>query len=138
MVRLHQTPIVYNPHPPDSFTLRTASLTLRTGDKKIEGRPRYSFWPNVQVGDGFRFNVSDSGRKTLCMRVTKVEVFGSFAEMLESCGVPKCLPQFRETNAETIAAGVEIYRAFKSTGGVPFGTLEAEEGVVAVHVKPVR
>jgi ASC-1-like (ASCH) protein len=100
--------------------------------KPVEGRPRCGWAAKVKEGDAIRFTITRSGRKYLCVRVVGVERFESFADMLQSCGLQQCLPDFDGD----ITAGVSLYRSFATTAG-PYNMLEATNGVCGIHVVPL-
>lgn len=102
------------------------------GTKPVEGRPRCGWVATVKENDAIRFTVTQSGRKYLCVRVTGVETFDAFADMLQVCGLQSCLPGFDGD----IDAGVSLYRSFATTAG-PYDMLEKKHGVCGVHVVPL-
>ena len=105
--------------------------------KTFEGRPGGG-WVQPAGGralapdDYVRFKVvghSDG----LCVRVTSVAAYATFAAMINDVGVQALLP---DADAADVAGAVATYRAFGNQRG-GYAALEAEYGAVAIGVQPL-
>ena len=94
--------------------------------------PRRRYPAAVKVNDWINFGVSKSGGRRLVCRVTSVNYYDSFKEMLQSHTVDACLPGLHDLDD-----GVAVYHAFASRKGESYVALEKTFGVVAVGVMPV-
>ena len=105
---------------------------MRQGAKTVEGRANVGWAAAVAAGDWVTFKISGSNGKKLVVRVVRVERFATFREMLRACGLEKCLP-----GCASEAEGIETYHAFGTMDGRTYKELEADHGVVGVHVVPL-
>jgi len=111
----------------------TYAQAISNKSKTIEGRPGIGWAADVAINDWVTFKVSSSGGKKLVVRVTAVQRFRTFCEMLETCGVHNLLPGF----AGDIEAGAALYRSFSTMSGSTYAELEASSGAIALHVLPL-
>ena len=103
----------------------------------MEGRPGGG-WVQAASGrmlapdDYVRFKVvgHDDG---LCVRVTSVTAYPTFAAMIGDVGVHALLP---DADAADVAGAVARYRAFGNQRGT-YAALESEYGAVAIGVEPL-
>lgn len=100
---------------------------IRDGKKTVEGRINTGIAKRIQVGDILMFTSGRVSSLTLSTRVTKIESFRTFPEMLESIGVPNCLPDYR-----TVDSAVKLYRSLPG-----YADKERAFGVLALYVTPL-
>ena len=97
---------------------------IRNGRKTIEGRVKSGMFGNLNEGQNIQFFCQEE--KVLC-QITKVNVYNSFAEMLDHEDYRKCIPDtFSSEDA------VRIYNSIKS-----YPERAATYGVVAIHLRKI-
>lgn len=105
--------------------------------KTVEGRPGGG-WVQPALGralapdDYVRFKVVGHP-EGLCVRVTSVAAFATFAAMISAVGVQALLP---DADGADVSGAVARYRAFANQRGA-YGALEAAHGAVAIGVEPL-
>ena len=110
--------------------------------KQVEGRAYYGWVQKAAMNDYVTFTVSKlqppqkPALKLIC-RITSVEWFKTFEDMLRKCGVHSCLPGFKGPLQEAAT----LYRSFKTKSDGPqpylFSDLEREHGVASIHIVPL-
>ena len=105
--------------------------------KTVEGRPGGG-WVRAAGGrllapdDYIRFKVVGYP-EGLCVRVTSVAAYPTFAAMISGVGVKALLP---DADSADVAGAVARYKAFANQRGA-YGALEAVFGAVAIGVDPL-
>ena len=99
--------------------------------KTAEGRAGGGWLQRLPQPDDY-INFQVNGGRRLVVRVRCAQRFHDFDEMLTTVGVDALLPGFNGS----VAAAAEEYRTFCNGRG-SFAALEAQHGVVALHVEPL-
>lgn len=109
------------------LTLRKIYIhQIRDGLKTVEGRISTTVG-RYNEGDRIRFYYQCNPQDDVVCRITKIQKFSSFKEMLLSCGYRNCVP-----NERSFEAAVRAYDA------IPGYTEKAKRhGVAAVHLKVI-
>lgn len=105
--------------------------------KTLEGRPGGGWVAGkrgrmVAIDDYVRFKVVGYP-EGLCVRVTSVAAYPTFAAMISGVGVKALLP---DADSADVAGAVARYKAFANQRGT-YGALEAAYGAVAIGVQPL-
>jgi ASC-1-like (ASCH) protein len=100
---------------------------IENGKKTVEGRVLKDKYKKINIDSIIKFvNRGDEKEKILC-KVTKIEKFENFAEMINNVGIKKLLPSISLGEI-----GVEIYRSFGN-----YRNEEKEFDVVAFFLEKV-
>jgi ASC-1-like (ASCH) protein len=100
---------------------------IENGKKTVEGRVLKDKYKKINIDSIIKFvNRGDEKEKILC-KVTKIEKFENFAEMINNVGIKKLLPSISLGER-----GVEIYRSFGN-----YRNEEKEFDVVAFFLEKV-
>lgn len=94
---------------------------IRSGRKSVEGRVSTPQLASLKVNDIIKL---ECGRDFVNVKVVEVMRFPSFRQMLDSCGLDKCLP-----GCPSVKAGVAIYHGFPG-----YEEKARRHGVVAFRV----
>jgi len=106
---------------------------IMDGIKKYEGRVHGSMYKKFKVGDELRL-FDGRARWGIRCKVTSLDTFRSFREMLEAKGVVAMLPQMKDKAAylsqeKLLEEGVRVYQSFPGSQRV------YREGCVAIGVQ---
>lgn len=101
---------------------------IRSGKKTVEGRIYAGSILNYREGGMLRFFYTQNPRDDVTCKITKIEKFSSFRQMLESCGVQNCLPEV----GGDLEKGVRVYENIPS-----YKERAKEQGVAAIHLQVI-
>lgn len=128
--RMNQVPATQNtsirPSKNHTIPLKIQYLNqIISGRKTVEGRIDTGMMKGVKEGDTVSFF---SGNTRVSCRVTKVNKYRSFSEMLQSEGVSKCLADVTDLNA-----GIRVYHSIPK-----YQERAAQFGVLAWQLEVIR
>lgn len=110
------------------LTLRKVYIhQIRKGQKTIEGRIFSGPVLKFKQGDAIRFFYQADESDDVKCRITKIEKFASFREMLTNCGFNKCLAEVR-----SLEQAVKVYDDIKG-----YTDRARQHGVAAIHLEVV-
>lgn len=105
------------------ITLKQKYITqIRSGLKTVEGRIYNGVILRYRAGDLIRFH---NGHDEVSCRIIKVERHSDFKEMLQSCGVNKCLADLTR-----LEDGVRVYNDIPG-----YSERARQHGVAAIHLE---
>ena len=97
---------------------------IKTGLKKVEGRPNKTKWQNCQIGDYIEWYNNDLGERKILTKIIRKKEYDTFKEYLEQEGIDKCLP-----GMPSLEHGLSVYFKYFTKEE------EAEFGVVSIELK---
>lgn len=100
---------------------------IRSGQKTVEGRINHGMALRCRKGDTIRFFYHQNPRDDVVCKITQVVRYNSFRDMLQACGVSRCLADVRN-----LEEGVRIYDAIPG-----YSQRAAQSGVLAIHLSLV-
>ncbi len=110
----------------DNIPLKIIYLRMILEERKtIEGRINNGPFKNLKEGSFIRF--FSQTNEAYC-QVTKVNRYGSFAEMLQTEGVKSCLP-----DVHSLQEGIRIYDAIPG-----YADRAKKFGVLAIHIRVLK
>ena len=109
-----------------SITLKYKYINqILAGEKTVEGRINKGFVHHLKQGDTIRFYCQSN---SATCRITKIERFNTFYEMLEKCGYKNCVPDERSLESAD--------RLYHSIPG--YTQRAARFGVAAIHIEKLN
>lgn len=109
-----------------SVTLRKKYIhQIRSGQKTIEGRINSGMMLKMKPGDEVRFFYMHNKFDDVVCKITKIEKFVSFAEMLEACGYKNCI-----TDVRSLREAIDLYASIPK-----YPEKAARFGVLAIHIQ---
>jgi ASC-1-like (ASCH) protein len=97
---------------------------IQQGRKTVEGRINSGMFARLRVGETLVFMNQDL--RVPC-KITKINQYATFADMLRNDGVPACLPDVTDLNQ-----AIDIYRKIPG-----YAQKEAQFGVLAIHIQKI-
>lgn len=102
---------------------------IRDGKKTVEGRPADGSFGSLQVSQQIDFKLDgDESAPIISVKITDVQKFPSFEQMIASVGREACLPGMTSSDDEAVA----IYHSFPNYAG-----RAAAHGVVAIFIRRI-
>ena len=80
---------------------------IKNGKKTVEGRILKDRYKNVNTGNVIEFINSGNEKERVFCKVTNIEMFDNFTQMINKVGVEKLLP-----NISSEEEGINIYNSF--------------------------
>ena len=84
---------------------------IKNGEKTVEGRIFKGRYKDVNTGNTIEFINRGDEKESIFRKVTKIETFDDFTQMINNIGVEKFLP-----NVSSKKEGVKIYQSFGKYG----------------------